>query len=109
MKYDLSITLDLPYEAVDAVRAALKEQGFGVLTEIDVQATMREKLEVEMEPYVIAGFGGGQQLTQRHQIRAEVGHRRLRRLGHQPLRPAPTRPAFANPQQREDGPAVRAR
>lgn len=56
MKYDLSITLDLPYEkAVDAVRAALKKQGFGVLTEIDVQATMREKLDVEMEPYVILG------------------------------------------------------
>ncbi|MEU5261945.1 DUF302 domain-containing protein [Amycolatopsis sp. NPDC021455] len=56
MKYDLSITLDLPYEqAVDAVRAALKEQGFGVLTEIDVQATMREKLDVDMEPYVILG------------------------------------------------------
>ena len=56
MKYDLSITLDLPYEkAVDAVRAALKDQGFGVLTEIDVQATMREKLDVEMEPYVILG------------------------------------------------------
>jgi len=56
MKYDLSVTLGLPYEkAVDAVRAALKEQGFGVLTEIDVQATMREKLDVEMEPYVILG------------------------------------------------------
>jgi uncharacterized protein (DUF302 family) len=56
MKYDLSITLDLPYEkAVDAVRAALKDQGFGVLTEIDVRATMREKLDVEMEPYVILG------------------------------------------------------
>ena len=46
MKYDLSVTLDLPYEkAVAEVRAALKEQGFGVLTEIDVQATMREKLD----------------------------------------------------------------
>jgi uncharacterized protein (DUF302 family) len=56
MKYDLSTTLELPYEtAVDAVRAALKEQGFGVLTEIDVQATMREKLDAEMEPYVILG------------------------------------------------------
>jgi len=56
MKYDLTVTLDLPYEkAVDAVRAALKEQGFGVLTEIDVQATMREKLGAEMEPYVILG------------------------------------------------------
>ena len=56
MKYDLSITLDLPYEkAVAEVRTALKEQGFGVLTEIDVQATMREKLGADMEPYVILG------------------------------------------------------
>ncbi|WP_284740387.1 DUF302 domain-containing protein [Amycolatopsis sp. RTGN1] len=56
VKYDLSITLDLPYEkAVAEVRAALKEQGFGVLTEIDVQATMREKLDADMEPYVILG------------------------------------------------------
>ncbi|MFI9450792.1 DUF302 domain-containing protein [Amycolatopsis sp. NPDC052450] len=56
MKYDLSITLDLPYEkAVTEVRAALKEQGFGVLTEIDVQATMRDKLDADMEPYVILG------------------------------------------------------
>lgn len=56
MKYDLSVTLDLPYEkAVDAVRAALKDQGFGILTEIDVKATMREKLDADMEPYVILG------------------------------------------------------
>ena len=56
VKYDLSVTLDLPYEkAVAGVRAALKEQGFGILTEIDVKATMREKLGVEMEPYVILG------------------------------------------------------
>ncbi|HEY3478266.1 MAG TPA: DUF302 domain-containing protein [Streptomyces sp.] len=56
MKYDLSITLDLPFgKAVAEVRAALKEQGFGVLTEIDVQATMREKLDADMEPYVILG------------------------------------------------------
>ncbi len=56
MKYDLTISLDLPYEeAVPAVRAALKEQGFGVLTEIDVRATMREKLDAEVEPYVILG------------------------------------------------------
>lgn len=56
MKYDLTITLDLPYEdAVPAVRTALKEQGFGVLTEIDVRATMREKLGAEVEPYVILG------------------------------------------------------
>ncbi|WP_439657875.1 DUF302 domain-containing protein [Lentzea sp. HUAS TT2] len=56
MKYDLTITLDLPYDdAVPAVRAALKEQGFGVLTEIDVRATLREKLGADVEPYVILG------------------------------------------------------
>lgn len=56
MKYDLTIALDLPYEeAVPAVRAALKEQGFGVLTEIDVRATLREKLGADVEPYVILG------------------------------------------------------
>ena len=56
MHYDLSTVLDLPFEdAVPRVRAALAEQGFGILTEIDVRATMREKLDVEVEPYVILG------------------------------------------------------
>jgi uncharacterized protein (DUF302 family) len=42
-------------DAVGRARQELKEEGFGVLCEIDVQATMREKLGVEMEPYVILG------------------------------------------------------
>ena len=46
MEYGQGIELSLPYpEAVQAVKAALKEQGFGVLTEIDVKATMREKID----------------------------------------------------------------
>lgn len=54
--YTLSQTTPLPYhEAVERVRAELKTEGFGVLWEIDVQATMREKLGVEGEPYLILG------------------------------------------------------
>src|SRR5690242_28512 len=56
MNYERSITVDLPYtEAVERTRAALAEQGFGVLTQIDVQATLREKRGLAMEPYVILG------------------------------------------------------
>jgi uncharacterized protein (DUF302 family) len=54
--YTLSATTALPFaDAVERVRAELKKQGFGVLCEIDVQATLREKLGVEDEPYLILG------------------------------------------------------
>jgi uncharacterized protein (DUF302 family) len=54
--YALTRTTSLPFgEAVEHLRAELKAEGFGVLCEIDVQATMREKLGVEGEPYLILG------------------------------------------------------
>lgn len=54
--YGMSVTLDAPFDdAVARVREALAGQGFGVLTEIDVRATLHEKLGAEMEPYLILG------------------------------------------------------
>jgi uncharacterized protein (DUF302 family) len=56
MTYYDSIELDRPYDqVVEAVRTALSEQGFGVLTEIDVRATMKSKLDEDMEDYLILG------------------------------------------------------
>ncbi len=56
MSYGTSVTLDTSFaDAVGRVRAALQEQGFGVLTEIDVTATLRARLGEQIEDYVILG------------------------------------------------------
>lgn len=55
-RYTLSGTTSLGFDdAAERVREALKEEGFGVLTEIDVQATMKEKLGEDMPSYLILG------------------------------------------------------
>ena len=54
--YTITTTLNQPYvAAVEAVRAALGAQGFGVLTEIDLKATLKDKLDVDIEPQIILG------------------------------------------------------
>ena len=54
--YGMITTVDLPYErAVERTREALGAEGFGVLTEIDVRATFRKKLDADFRPYVILG------------------------------------------------------
>ncbi|GAB2325395.1 DUF302 domain-containing protein [Streptomyces griseoincarnatus] len=57
MAYDRTVRLtDTDFgTAVAAVRRALADQGFGVLTEIDVRATLKAKLDHDMEDYVILG------------------------------------------------------
>jgi uncharacterized protein (DUF302 family) len=55
-RYGLRVDLPLPFEAaVERATAALKTQGFGVLTSIDVQQTLKTKLDRDFRRYVILG------------------------------------------------------
>ena len=56
MQYERHVTVSLPFEqTVSRVVEALAEEGFGVLTEIDVQAVLRDERGIVLEPYVILG------------------------------------------------------
>lgn len=55
-KYAFTAVLNISYEeAVSKITDALKEEGFGVLTEIDVKATLKKKLGLDFRKYVILG------------------------------------------------------
>lgn len=54
--YYFARTVELPFEeAIERTTSALKEQGFGVLTQIDVRETLKNKLDVDFRPYRILG------------------------------------------------------
>jgi uncharacterized protein (DUF302 family) len=56
MSYYFSRILDITFaEAIDRVAEELKKEGFGILTEIDVKATVKEKLGIDFRPYRILG------------------------------------------------------
>jgi uncharacterized protein (DUF302 family) len=56
INYGFTKEMNIPYEKViEQVREALKKEGFGILTEIDVREKMKEKLGVDMKKYIILG------------------------------------------------------
>ena len=74
MGYGNAIRLKATFaEANERVRAALQEQGFGVLTEIDVQATLRNKLGEQIEDYVILGACNPQLAYQALGVDRQIG------------------------------------
>ncbi len=74
MDYGTTITTTLGFdEAVQRTRAALADQGFGVLTEIDVQATLKTKLDQDMEPYLILGACNPQLASQALEVERDIG------------------------------------
>lgn len=72
--YGYRTQLDLPYQqAIEKVTAALKEEGFGVLTEIDVKATLKKKLDADFRRYVILGACNPKLAHQALQTELEIG------------------------------------
>jgi uncharacterized protein (DUF302 family) len=73
-QYTFGKTVDLGFEqAVQAVTEALAKEGFGVLTEIDVAATLKKKLNIDRPPYRILGACNPQFAAQALEIEPQIG------------------------------------
>ena len=66
------VNVSIP-EAIDLVKEALKTEGFGVLTEIDLQATMKAKLDIDRAPYVILGACNPHLAHRALELEADIG------------------------------------
>ena len=74
MNYGKSVKLTLDFsEAVPKVKEAFAAQGFGTLTEIDVQATLQAKIDAHIEPYVILGACNPQLAHQALEATRDIG------------------------------------
>lgn len=74
MGYGNTVITDLSFDdAVARTREALQEQGFGVLTEIDVQATLKKKLDEDMEQYLILGACNPRLAHQALDVERDIG------------------------------------
>ena len=73
-RYGLRVDLELPYEeALERITAALQDEGFGVLTTIDVQKTLKQKLDRDFRRYVILGACNPQLADRALSAELEVG------------------------------------
>ena len=74
MTYHFSTTTQMPFEeAVEQTKILLKQHGFGVLTAIDVQTTLKEKLGVDFRPYRILGACNPQMAYKALQAEDKIG------------------------------------
>lgn len=70
----LSVALNLPFELViDRAKEAFKAEGFGTLTQVDVRATLKEKIGEEIEPYTILGMCNPHLASRAIQAEHEIG------------------------------------
>lgn len=74
MSYGISTTLDRPFqETLAATREALIAEGFGIITEIDMAATLKVKLDADIPPHVILGACNPQLAHRALQVEASIG------------------------------------
>ncbi|MBE0523264.1 MAG: DUF302 domain-containing protein [Methanosarcinales archaeon] len=72
--YDITTVVDIEYsDAIEKVKLELAKEGFGVLTEIDIKATLKKKLDVEIEEYIIMGACNPPLANEALKIEKEIG------------------------------------